>query len=73
MYIISNDNCGVCKILFDMLGDVSIPTIKASEHMDTCRRLNIKQVPALVLDDETVIFGVEEIANDVLNKRKVGL
>ena len=52
-----------------MLGDVSIPTIKASEHMDTCRRLNIKQVPALVLDDETVIFGVEEIANEIRNRR----
>ena len=67
MYIISNDNCQNCKMLTDMLGGISVPTIKASENMDLCRRLNIRQVPALVLDDETVIFGVEEIANEVLH------
>lgn len=69
MYIISNDNCGQCKLLFDALGNTSITTIKASENMDLCRRLNIKQVPALVLDDETVIFGIGEIANEVRNRR----
>ena len=69
MYIISNDNCGQCKLLFDMLGNISITTIKASKNMDLCRRLNIRQVPALVLDDETVIFGVEEIANEIHNRR----
>lgn len=68
MYIISNDNCQNCKMLMDTLGDISVPTIKASENMDLCRRLNIRQVPALVLDDETVIFGVGEIANEIHNR-----
>lgn len=65
MYIISNDNCGQCKMLMDTLGDVSIPTIKASENMDLCRRLNVKQVPALVLDDETVVFGLDNIVSEI--------
>ena len=50
-----------------MLGDKVITTkfINASDNMDLCRRLNIRQVPALVKDDETVVFGLEEIVTEV--------
>ena len=50
-----------------MLGDKA-PTTEfklASENMDTCRRLGIKTIPALVKDDETVVFDLEEIVTEV--------
>ena len=67
MYIITNDNCQNCNMLKTMLGEKVITTkfIKASENMDLCKRLNIRQVPALVKDDESVVFDLEEIVTEV--------
>ena len=50
-----------------MLGEKVITTkfIKASDNMDLCKRLNIRQVPALVKDDESVVFDLEEIVTEV--------
>ena len=69
MYIITNDNCQNCNRLKVMLGEKIISThfIKASEHMDLCRRLNVRQVPALVKDDNTVVFDLGEIVSEVEN------
>lgn len=67
MYIISETHCQNCKLLKQMLGDKA-PTTEfklASENMDTCRRLGIKTIPALVKDDETVVFDLEEIVTEV--------
>lgn len=67
MYIITNDNCQNCNMLKTMLGEKVITTkfIKASDNMDLCKRLNIRQVPALVKDDESVVFDLEEIVTEV--------
>lgn len=67
MYIITEEHCHNCRILKTMLGDkfMSVQFKLASENMDTCRRLGIKTIPALVKDDETVIFDLEEIVNEV--------
>lgn len=50
-----------------MLGDKVITTkfIKASDNMELCRRLNVRQVPALVKDDNTVVFDLGEIVSEV--------
>ena len=37
----------------------------AEQHMDTCRQLNIRTIPALVKDDNTVVFDLGEIVSEV--------
>lgn len=67
MYIITEEHCQNCRMLKTMLGDkfMSVHFKLASQNMDECRRLGIKTIPALVKDDETVIFDLEEIVNEV--------
>lgn len=67
MYIITEEHCQNCRILKTMLGDkvILVHFVKASENMDACRRLGVKTIPALVKDDETVIFDLEEIVSEV--------
>lgn len=67
MYIVTEEHCQNCRMLKAMLGDrsTSVQFKLASQNMDECRRLGIKTIPALVKDDETVIFNLEEIVNEV--------
>ena len=67
MYIISEEHCQQCRLLKTMLGDkfMSVQFKLARDNMDTCRRLGIKTIPALVKDDETVVFDLEEIVTEV--------
>ena len=67
MYIITEEHCQNCRMLKTMLGDklMSVQFKLASQNMDTCRRLGIKTIPALVKDDETVVFDLEEIVTEV--------
>lgn len=67
MYIVSRKNCQNCNILKSMLGGKIITTniINAEENIDLCRKLNIKTVPALVRDDETVVYELDEIVTEV--------
>jgi hypothetical protein len=54
-------------MLKSMLGDRIITThfVKASENMDLCKRLGVKAIPALVKDDESVVFDLGEIVSEV--------
>lgn len=36
----------------------------AEENMDICRQLNIRTIPALVKDDNTVVFDLGEIVSE---------
>ena len=67
MFIITEDNCQNCKLLKTILdnNNQSVEYIKASENMELCKELNIKTIPALVTDDKTVVFGIQEIATEV--------
>ena len=67
MYIISETHCQNCKLLKQMLGDKALTTEfkLASENMDICRQLNIRTIPALVKDDNTVVFDLGEIVSEV--------
>lgn len=67
MYIISETHCQQCKILKQMLGDKAMTTEfrLASQNMDLCRELGIKTIPALVKNDKTVVFDLEEIVTEI--------
>ena len=67
MFIISEELCQNCKTLKRMLGDkiISVQFIKASENMDLCRELGIKTIPALVKDDKTVVFDLDDIVTEI--------
>ena len=66
MYIMVGRTCPNCKMLKQMLGEnaMRVEFRLAEENMDICRQLNIRTIPALV-KDETVIFDLEEIVNEV--------
>lgn len=67
MFVITEENCTKCKLLKQMIGDKIISTqfVKASDHLDLCRELGIKTVPALVKDDKTVVFELEDIVTEL--------
>lgn len=67
MFIVSEELCQNCKTLKRMLGDkiISVQFIKASENMDLCRELGIKTIPALVKDDKTVVFDLDDIVTEI--------
>ena len=37
----------------------------AEQNMDTCKKLGIRSIPALVKDDNTVVFDLSEIVSEV--------
>lgn len=67
MFVITEENCTKCKLLKQMIGDkiISVQFIKASENMDLCRELGVKTIPALVKDDKTVVFELEDIVTEL--------
>lgn len=67
MYIITEEHCQKCRLLKTMLGEniMNVKIIKASNHLDLCRELGIKTIPALVKDDKTVVFELEDIVTEL--------
>ena len=67
MYIITEENCQNCRLLKTMLGEniTNVKIIKASTHLDLCRKLGVRSIPALVKDDNTVVFNLSEIVSEV--------
>ena len=67
MYIIVGQNCQNCKMLKQMLGEnaMRVEFKLAEQNMDICRQLNIRSIPALVKDDNTVVFNLSEIVSEV--------
>lgn len=69
MYIIVGQNCQNCKMLKQMLGEnaMRVEFKLAEENMDACRKLGVRSIPALVKDDNTVVFNLSEIVSEVEN------
>lgn len=67
MYIMVGLNCPNCKTLKQMLGEnaMRVEFKLAEQNMDICRKLNIRSIPALVKDDNTVVFDLGEIVSEV--------
>lgn len=63
MYLITTKNCQNCKQLRQMLGDkyFFVEIRDAEDEMRTCRRMGIKSVPALVVDENTFTTNLDEI------------
>ena len=63
MYLITSKNCAKCKMLRQMLGDkyFFVEIRDAEDEMGTCRRLGIKSVPALVVDENTFTTELDTI------------
>jgi hypothetical protein len=58
-------------MLKQMLGEnaLRVEFRLAEQHMDVCRELGIKTIPALVKDDESVVFDLGEIVSEVENAK----
>lgn len=69
MYIMVGRTCPNCKMLKQMLGEnaMRIEFRLAEENIDICRQLNIRTIPALVKDDNMVVFDLGEIVSEVEN------
>ena len=69
MYIMVGQTCPNCKMLKQMLGEnvLRVECRLAEQNMDICRQLNIRTIPALVKDDNTVVFDLGEIVSEVEN------
>ena len=67
MFIVSEEHCQNCRMLKTMLGDkiISVHFVKASENLDLCKELGIKSIPALVKDDNTVVFDLDDIVTEI--------
>ena len=67
MYIITEEHCQNCRLLKTMLGEniMNVKIVKASTHMDVCKELGIKTIPALVKDDKTVVFDLDDIVTEI--------
>lgn len=63
----AGQNCPNCKMLKQMLGEnaLRVEFRLAEEHMDICRELGIKAIPALVKDDNTVVFDLGDIVSEL--------
>ena len=59
--------CPNCKMLKQMLGEntLRVEFRLAEENMSVCRELGIRTIPALVKDDNTVVFDLGEIVSEV--------
>lgn len=63
MKLITGKFCMPCKMLKEWLtsNNITVDEVLADDIMDEVERLNIKQTPTLVLDDETLIAGKDDI------------
>lgn len=71
MKLFTGINCIPCQMVKDWLKQNNITEIEivvANDNLDETKRLGIKSVPTLVLDDETCITGVNEIKDMILEK-----
>lgn len=71
MYIMIGQTCPNCKMLKQMLGEnaMRVEFRLVEQHMDVCRELGIRTIPALVKDDNTVVFDLGEIVSEVENAK----
>ena len=67
MYIMVGQTCPNCKMLKQMLGEnaMRVEFRLAEQNMSVCRELGIRTIPALVKDDDTVVFDLGEIVSEV--------
>ena len=67
MYLITAKNCAKCKMLRHILGDkyFFLEVRDAEDEMETCRRMGIKSVPALVFGEDAFTTELDTIVDMV--------
>lgn len=63
MKLVTGKFCMPCKMLKEWLveNNIIIEEVLADDIMDDVERLNIKQTPTLILDDDSIIAGKDNI------------
>lgn len=64
MKLVTGTHCMPCKMLHNWLDENNIKIndiLDSEKDLDTVKELGIKQTPTLVLDDGTLIAGLETI------------
>ena len=63
MKLVVGKHCGACKALENWLDEnkIQLDTMIAEDNMDTITSLCVKTLPTLVLDDNQLINGNENI------------
>ena len=63
MKLVTGKFCMPCKMLKQWLDDnnIKVDEVLSDDIMDEVDRLGIKQTPTLILDDETLIAGKDNI------------
>lgn len=62
-------NCNMVKQWICENKIEGIDYINADENLDLCRKLKISSVPALILDDENIILGNDNIMTELRRKK----
>lgn len=72
MYLLTAKNCQKCKMLRNILGDTyfSLEIRDAENEMDFCRKVGLKSVPALVINEDEFTTDLDEIVRLVEEKIK---
>ena len=72
MYLLTAKNCQKCKMLRNILGDLffSLEIRDAENEMDFCRKVGLKSVPALVINEDEFTTDLDEIVRLVEEKIK---
>ena len=63
MKLVVGISCGPCKMLKDWMkeNNIEVEQIVAEENKETVMAAGVRSVPSLILDDGTVIGGIENI------------
>lgn len=71
MKLVVGKHCGACKALESWLNanEIQLETLIAEDNMDLIQELGVKTLPTLVLDDNTLIKGNENI-KEILQKEE---
>lgn len=71
MRLFVGKNCMPCKMLKDWLkqNNIDIEQVFAEDNLEEALSLKINSVPTLVLDDNTLIRGIEDIKQYIVDNK----
>jgi len=65
MKLVTGTHCMPCKMLHSWLQDngIIIEELDSQKDLEKIQALGVKQTPTLVLDDNTLVSGIDNIKN----------
>lgn len=63
MKLVTGTHCMPCKMLHTWMNEqgIQVEELDSEKNLDLVKELGVKQTPTLVLDDNTLVTGIEEI------------